>query len=124
MKHKNIDALKSLRPNTQWILRGLDIEWTEILDEEDNPTGEYETNLEWRELNIDAPSKEEIEAEVIRLDQQWIDTEYQRNRKPEYPPLADLADALYWQSQGDESKMTAYLAAVEAVKQKYPKGVA
>ena len=52
---------------------------------------------------------------------EWEATEYQRLRKPEYPPLADLADALYWQSQGDESKMTAYLAAVDAVKQKYPK---
>jgi hypothetical protein len=122
MNNKNIDALKSLRPNTQWILRGQDIEWEEILDEEKNPTGQYEnTNFEWRELNIDIPSKEEIEAEVIRLDQQWIATEYQRLRQPEYPPLADLADALYWQSQGDESKMTAYLAAVDAVKQKYPK---
>ena len=39
----------------------------------------------------------------------------------EYPPMTDLADALYWQSKGDESKMTAYLAAVEAVKLKYPK---
>jgi hypothetical protein len=42
-------------------------------------------------------------------------------RQPEYPPLGDLADAIYWQNEGDSSKMTAYLAAVEAVKVKYPK---
>jgi hypothetical protein len=49
-------------------------------------------------------------------------TQYIRDRVMEYPPLTELADALYWQAQGDESKMTAYLAAVNAVKAKYPKG--
>jgi hypothetical protein len=42
-------------------------------------------------------------------------------RKAAYPPLGDLADALYWQSKGDSSKMTEYLANCEAVKLKYPK---
>ena len=52
----------------------------------------------------------------------WIDPEaYKYQRAPEYPPLADLADALYHQSKGDETKLTAYLAKCEAVKQKYPK---
>lgn len=46
----------------------------------------------------------------------WIEL-----RRAAYPPLADLADATYWQSQGDASKMQAYLAAVKAVKAKYPK---
>jgi hypothetical protein len=44
-----------------------------------------------------------------------------RLRKQEYPPVEDLADALYWQSRGDPSKMTAYLARVDAVKKKFPK---
>lgn len=55
------------------------------------------------------------------MTQEFERTQYQRDRVTEYPPLTDLADALYWQSQGDESKMTAYLAAVDAVKAKYPK---
>jgi hypothetical protein len=42
-------------------------------------------------------------------------------RRAQYPPLSDLADALYWQAQGDESKMAAYLAAVQAVKDRFPK---
>ena len=46
---------------------------------------------------------------------------YITKRAPEYPPLTDLADALYHQSKGDETKLTAYLAKCEAVKQKYPK---
>jgi hypothetical protein len=54
--------------------------------------------------------------------QAYIDANaYIEKRAPEYPPLADLADALYHQSKGDETKMTAYLAKCEAVKQKYPK---
>jgi hypothetical protein len=46
---------------------------------------------------------------------------YKDKRRLEYPPLTDLADALYHQSKGDETKLTAYLAKCEAVKTKYPK---
>ena len=54
--------------------------------------------------------------------QAYIDAHtYIAKRQAEYPPLTDLADALYHQSKGDETKMTAYLAKCEAVKQKYPK---
>ena len=54
--------------------------------------------------------------------QAYIDAHaYIENRAVEYPPLADLADALYHQSKGDETKLTAYLAKCEAVKTKYPK---
>lgn len=54
--------------------------------------------------------------------QAYIDANaYKGLRQKEYPPLTDLADALYHQSKGDETKLTAYLAKCEAVKQKYPK---
>lgn len=54
--------------------------------------------------------------------QAYIDAnEYKGLRQAEYPPLTDLADALYHQSKGDETKLTAYLTKCEAVKQKYPK---
>ena len=54
--------------------------------------------------------------------QAYIDSQaYIENRQREYPALTDLADALYHQSKGDETKLTAYLAKCEAVKQKYPK---
>ncbi len=54
--------------------------------------------------------------------QAYIDAHaYIENRQREYPPLANLADALYHQSKGDETKLTAYLAKCEAVKTKYPK---
>jgi hypothetical protein len=54
--------------------------------------------------------------------QAYIDAHaYIENRQREYPPLTDLADALYHQSKGDETKLTAYLSKCEAVKTKYPK---
>ena len=48
-------------------------------------------------------------------------TQYQRDRQPEYPDLADLADALYWSNQGDNTKLDEYYQACAAVKAKYPK---
>lgn len=42
-------------------------------------------------------------------------------RKVCYPPLEVLADALYWQAQGDNSKMDAYIALCKVVKEAFPK---
>jgi hypothetical protein len=103
-----ITALQNIAPSC-WVLRGDTIIWNEETAE--NITWDIET----------PPSKYEIELEILRVKQEYNSVEYQRLRQLEYPPLADLADALYWQTQGDESKMTAYLAAVAAVKSKYPK---
>lgn len=47
--------------------------------------------------------------------------DYNRLRREHYPPLADFADALYHQSQGNPDLLEAYLQAVEAVKVRYPK---
>lgn len=46
---------------------------------------------------------------------------YQEMRKAEYPSLADFADAMYWDSRGDSSKLLTYLAQCEQVKVKFPK---
>lgn len=43
------------------------------------------------------------------------------NRGAAYPSLAELADAMYWQSRGDSSKLDAYFAACEDVKKRFPK---
>lgn len=42
-------------------------------------------------------------------------------RRAAYPPLAEFADAMYWQAQGDPTRLAAYNAQVAAVKAKYPK---
>lgn len=119
-----LDAIASLNPSLSFAIRGSKIEYIEETDSDGNPTGVVLTpNVEIIDNSGSLPSREAIAAEIIRLQAEYDSKQYQRQRQPEYPPLADLADAIYWQSQGDESKMTAYLAAVDAVKQKYPKGV-
>jgi len=55
-----------------------------------------------------------------------IDTEaaaiaYKSVRESLYPSLGDFADAMYWNSKGDSSKLTAYYAACEKVKTDNPK---
>ena len=46
---------------------------------------------------------------------------YQSTREPLYPSLGDFADAMYWNSKGDSSKLTAYYTACEKVKTDNPK---
>ena len=99
-----VDALISLKPGAQWSWSG----------------NEY-AGLNWLDTEQTKPTIEEINAEIERLKVVELAKYYQQPRQEEYPPLADLADALYWQSQGDDTKMTAYLAACDAVKAKYPK---
>ena len=62
-----------------------------------------------------------VNAAAAELAAEAAATQYQRDRQPEYPSLADLADALYWSSKGDNTKLDSYYAACEAVKIKYAK---
>lgn len=94
------DALLSLRPGEEWVVRDGVVEWIS---------------------NTQAPSREEVDAELARLCAAYDAAEYQRLRALEYPSLADFADAMYWLRHGDESKMERYDEMVSAVKEKYPK---
>ena len=62
-----------------------------------------------------------VDAAAAELAAEAAATQYQRDRQPEYPDLTDLADALYWSNQGDNTKLDEYYASVSAVKTKYPK---
>jgi hypothetical protein len=107
LKRSNIeisDALHSLCPGSSWSVG-------DTYESIDN----YQSDI------YPKPSKQQVEAEVQRLQEIADSYYYQRARKREYPPMTDYLDAVYWQSQGDDSKMAAYLAAIEAVKAKYPK---
>ena len=100
------EALQSLRPAANWALNG----------------GTYE-GLQWLEPPVweggqKKPTKEEVEAEVARLQKEWEDTEYQRLRAKEYPDVKEYLDGLV---KGDTEQMQAYIDACLAVKAKYPK---
>jgi hypothetical protein len=92
-----VDAIQSLRPRAQWVLRG----------------GE----LEWHDTEQTQPTEAEITAEVARLQTEYDAQAYARSRASEYPPIGDQLDAL-WKG-GEEA--AAMLAKVQAVKAKYPK---
>jgi len=100
MKPDLADALVSLRPGEEWVVRDGEIEWLS----ETTP-----------------PTQDEVDARLSELRAAYDHSEYQRMRVDEYPPIAEFADAMYWMRQGDESKMIAYEAKVAAVKDKYPK---
>jgi hypothetical protein len=82
---------------------------------------DYDT-LIWEDQTYPKPSRETVEAEMQRSKDYFDSIKYQQLRSVEYPPIGDYLDAVYWQSKGDNTKMDAYLAAVAAVKSKYPKG--
>lgn len=65
--------------------------------------------------------RDAVITKARELETAYNSKDYQRKRQPEYPDMADLADALYWSSKGDNTKLDAYYAACEAVKTKYPK---
>jgi hypothetical protein len=95
---KKSDALQSLRPGAEWILRG---------DE-----------LEWLDQNQTQPTNAEIDAEVARLtalEPARIATENRRNAY-----IAE-ADALFFKAQRGEATMEEWQAKVAEIKARFPK---
>ncbi len=91
-----VDALQSLKPNAEWVLRGDELEW---LDSEQTE-----------------PTQSEIDAEVTRLQGVYDGNAYQRSRKAEYPSIADQLDDIY------HNGVDGWKATIKATKDKYPKG--
>ena len=80
----------------------------------------YDT-LVWEDVNISKPTREHVESLYNNELPAYVLRGIQAKRYQEYPPLTDLADAMYWASKGDNTKLDTYYAACEAVKTKYPK---
>jgi hypothetical protein len=95
-----LSALQSLRPGAQYELRN----------------NNYNL-LTWNDKEQPKPSLAELEAELIRLEEEWIAQDYARNRKEEYPPMADQLDYMY--HNGFEKWKTDM---IDPIKDKYPKG--
>jgi len=62
-----------------------------------------------------------VDAARATIDSDYAKVKYKDDRKPLYPPLEDFADAMYWNSKGDSTKLEAYYAACEKVKTDNPK---
>jgi hypothetical protein len=95
---KKLDAILSLVPGAEVVIRGEDVEWH-------NP-------------EVAPVTEEQIAAEVIRLQTEFNNKQYQRDRALEYPALAEQLDMLYH----DRINSTdTWMEAIQAVKTKYPK---
>jgi len=62
-----------------------------------------------------------IDAARATIDSDYAKVKYKDDRKPLYPLLEDFADAMFWNSKGDSTKLEAYYAACEKVKTDNPK---
>jgi hypothetical protein len=60
----------------------------------------------------------DILAKQAELQADYEAKEYQRNRASEYPSIGEQLDMIYHAGQGGDS----FQAAIQAVKDKYPKG--
>jgi hypothetical protein len=96
--YTKLDAILSLDPTAQLVYDNGNIIWI-------NPT-------------TPTVSESEILEELIRLQKQWEDNEYQRLRSKEYPSIQAQLDMQYHDAVNGT---TTWLDAVNAVKQKYPK---
>ena len=92
------DAITSIRPKAEWVLRGSELEWVD-------------------EVQV-KPTQSEIDTELARLQIEYDAQEYIRNRKREYPTIEELVVALY-----DTDDKAAIEAKRAEVKAKYPKWV-
>jgi hypothetical protein len=90
-----VQALRSLCPTAEWVLRGEQVEW---MDTEQTQ-----------------PTEAEIQAEITRLQAEYEANEYQRQRASAYPSIADQLDKIYHEG------IDAWKAQIAAVKQEYPK---
>ena len=100
-----VQALLSLRPGAHWTMDG----------------DEYE-GVNWHDPEQEKPTKEEVLAEVERLQGIKEQQQYKEVRAKQYPALADQLDML-WHAMdaGTLPKVDSFYDAIKAVKDANPK---
>ena len=88
-------AIANLRPKAEFSVRGNEVIWNDSTQTE--------------------PSTDEIEAEIMRLQTEYNNRQFQRDRAREYPSFADQFDLLYHGGYG------VWKAKIDEIKNKYPK---
>lgn len=100
MKITIYQAISSLLPGAEFSIRENDY-----------------NQIDWWDEVYQKPTKEEVEAEIQRLQSEHNSTEYQRQRVFEYPTIGDQLDALFHAGVFPPEMA----AQIQAVKDKYPK---
>ena len=99
---KTIDALQSLKPGAEWVLRGDELEWLDAVQTE--------------------PTQSELDAEVIRLQAVYDGNAYQRTRAAAYEEVKEQLDQLYHDMTAGKLDATGeWHKAIKAVKDATPK---
>ena len=91
------DAISSLRPDSEWVRRGEELEWLDTTQTQ--------------------PTDQEIQAEIIRLQELYDSQEYARLRKAEYDKLNQFEMQFDDQLNGT----TTWVDAINEIKARYPK---
>ena len=96
------DALQSLKPSAEWVLRGDELEWLDSKQTE--------------------PTQSEIDAEVTRLQAVYDSNAYQRTRATAYAEIKEQLDQLYHDMTAGKLDATGeWHKAIKAVKDANPK---
>ena len=98
MKYTITEALISLKPEAEWVVRG----------------GNY-SDIVWLDKSQTKPTEQEIEEKIAELNYQGEINVYQEKRKLEYPNWEDQLDKIY------HSGVDAWKADIKAIKDKHPK---
>ena len=97
-----VDALQSLKPGAEWVLRGSELEWLD--------SGQTE------------PTADELAAEVTRLQSVYDGNAYQRTRATAYESIAEQLDKLYHDMTAGKLDATGeWHKSIKAVKDANPK---
>jgi hypothetical protein len=92
-----INALTSLKPNAQWVLRGDELEWLDDIQTQ--------------------PTDAEIAAEISRLQGIYDSQEYARARATEYSALNQFE----MQFDDQQNNTTTWVDAINGIKARFPK---
>ena len=95
-----VDAIKNLAPGAKFGIYDNDL-----------------TRIDWQDESISQPSDADIEAELVRLQEEYDAQAYARNRKAEYNALNQLE----MQFDDKEDGTTTWEDAIKAIKTKWPK---
>ena len=93
-----IEALQSLKPKAEWVLRGDVLTWHDAVQTE--------------------PTQAEIDAEITRLQAVYDSQAYARNRKAKY----DLLNQDEMRYDDTKNSTTTWVDAIDAIKVEFPKG--
>tara|TARA_R100000234_G_C4853358_1_gene116121 strand:- start:90 stop:386 length:297 start_codon:yes stop_codon:yes gene_type:complete len=84
-----------------------------------NPDAQVSVNgndydqIDWGTTSV--ISKSDIDAKIVELQADYDSKQYQRDRQPEYPSIADQLDDIY------HNGIDGWKTTIKAVKDKYPK---